>query len=337
MVNSTTLDTSMKRQVGWFVMLGIGTLLLVLLIMSVRSNVFAKKFYLFVEPPSASAFYEGQPVKFQGFAIGFVDQIELNKQGQVRIALRLLERYRDMLHQGAVLRLTKEGLLGEQTVEVTTGDIKQPVLKHGDHLVYEQETSMEQMLSELKPAVNNANVLLGELAELATWMNDPYGDLRVSMTGLRQITSSVKGKDLQLAVQEFTKTLNQLHQLTRDFNQQHVAAHLKDSLQAASKILKNIEPLSKSIGENAPESVQRVSDLLIHVDELSGALNIVASDLSEMTPELPGLAHESRATLTEMRSLLKKLQHSWLLGGGQEMKSNADKVEQAPPVLDMRP
>jgi len=337
MVDSTDFVSGIKRQVGWFVMLGIGALILVVLIVSVRSNVFSKKFYLFVEPPSASSFYEGQSVKFQGFAIGHIDQIELQHEGQVRISLRLLERYRHMIHQGAVIQFTKEGLLGEQVVELTQGDIAKPMLNSGAVLSYETEASLEQILSDLQPAVGNANVLLRELASLSLWMNDPDSDLRVGMASVRKITEAVDGQSLQLAIQTFTKALEKLEHVASDLDEQKIAEQLANSLAATTDILKNIKPLSKSLGEHVPETIRRTNELLAHVDQLSSAMNTVASDLSEMTPELPGLARDSRATLKEMQSLMKKLQYSWLLGGGSSEKMSQDSLETAPPVLDMQP
>ncbi|MBL4759982.1 MAG: MCE family protein [Mariprofundaceae bacterium] len=337
MVDSTDFVSGIKRQVGWFVMLGIGALILVVLIVSVRSNVFSKKFYLFVEPPSASSFYEGQSVKFQGFAIGHIDQIELQHEGQVRISLRLLERYRHMIHQGAVIQFTKEGLLGEQVVALTQGDIAKAMLKSGAVLSYETEASLEQILSDLQPAVGNANVLLRELASLSLWMNDPDSDLRVGMASVRKITEAVDGQSLQLAIQTFTKALEKLEHIASDLDEQKIVEQLVNSLAATTDILKNIKPLSKSLGEHVPETIRRTNELLAHVDQLSSAMNTVASDLSEMTPELPGLARDSRATLKEMQSLMKKLQDSWLLGGGSSEKMSQDSLETAPPVLDMQP
>jgi len=335
--DSVDFVSGIKRQVGWFVMLGVGALILVVLIVSVRSNVFSKKFYLFVEPPSASSFYEGQSVKFQGFAIGHIDQIELQHEGQVRISLRLLERYRHMIHQGAVIQFTKEGLLGEQIVELTQGDVAKPMLKSGELLSYETETSLEQLLTELRPAVGNANVLLRELASLSLWMNDPDSDLRVGMTNLRKITEPVDGKSLQVAIETFTQALDRLGNVAGDLDEQKIALRLADSLSVTTDILKNIKPLSQSLGKYGPETVQQTSALLTHVDKLSSALNIVASDLSEMTPELPGLARDSRATLKEMQALMKQLQASWLLGGASADKVPQKGIETAPPVLDMQP
>jgi len=328
--------SGMRRQVGWFVIFGIGILVLLLLVTSIRTNVFAKQFYIYFFPPSAGSFYEGQPVKFQGFAIGHVDQIELEKEGRVKITLSLLDRYRHMIHKSAVARVTKEGLIGEQVVEVTAGDEERKAVAEGDIIGYETEASFEQLLTDLKPAVSNANVLLKELADLATWLNDPKGDFRAAMTGMKQITKGLEGDKLGKMLTEFTGTLKQLQKFANELNQQEVATKLSVSLGQMSEIFKNLQPLTKAIGREGEMTVEHVNKLIRNLDQLSHSLNIVATDLSEMTPELPGLARESRETIEEIKSLIKTLQGSWLVGGSNKSKKGDDAVA-APPALDMRP
>ncbi len=336
MVERDDFVSSMRRQVGWFAILGVGALLLVLLVASMRSNVFATKFFIYFSPPSASSFYEGQPVKFQGFAIGHVDQIELQKEGNVRITMELIDRYRNMLHKDAIVRVTKEGLIGEQVVEITAGDEKKGVVVDGDALRYETEASLDQLLIDLKPAVSSANVLLGELASLAKWMNDPKGDVRMALAGIREVTRGVRGDKLESMIEQFTATLVHLQKFAKELDQQQVAQNLSASLKSTSKILDDLRPLSEAMGKKGGETVEHVQALLVNVDQLSKALNIVASDLSELTPELPGLARESRQTIIEMKQLIKNLQGSWLVGGDKQKSDDADAVA-APPSLDLRP
>jgi len=335
MVSHEDFVSSMRRQVGWFVMIGIGALVLLLLVTSVRTNVFAKKFYIFFSPPSASSFYEGQPVKFQGFAIGHIDKIELEAKGKVKVTLELLERYRNMIHEDSIARLTKEGLIGEQVVEVTAGDERKPVVAEGNVLGYETEASLDQLLEDLKPAVGNANVLLHELASLATWMNDPYGDVRVAMSGLRNVAQGVKGEQLSAMIEQFTATLTHLQAFAKELNQQKVALGLSRSLKVLAEILNDIRPFSEAVGREGEVTVEHVNSLLKNLDQLSKSLNIVASDLSELTPELPGLARESRTAIEEINSLIKNLRGSWLFGGGKGEGPEDDLA--APPALDMRP
>ncbi len=328
------LVAGMRRQVGWFVVIGIGAIVVILLVTSLRTDVFAKKFYLNFSPPSASAFYVGQPVKFQGFTIGRVGDMELLPEGRVRITLRLLERYHPMVHQGAKARIVKEGLIGEQVVEVTGGDPKAPVVRDGQALAYETEASIEQLLQDLKPAVANANTLLREAAELTTWLNDPYGGVRQVVARLGEISQGLSRERVEGIVDDFARILSRLQKIAGEFEQHHVAEQLSGSLKMTTRILSDIEPLSKKLGEEGPRSFEHINSLLQHVDQLSQSLDIVASDLSELTPELPGLARESRGTIREMQELLKGLRGSWLFGGGEEKQAE---VPVAPPVMDLRP
>jgi len=325
--------SGMSRQVGWFVIIGMGTIILLLLVISIRTDVFANKFHLYVSPPSASSFYEGQPVRFQGFIIGHVDRMDLLAEGKVRVDMQLLERYRHMVHQGTTVRLVKEGWIGEPELEISGGDAEKPVVRDGDTVAYETEATIEQLLLDIKPAVANANTLLRELAELAKWMNDPDGDLRLAFARLNALSAGVRGADIQKAIERFSGVLVYLQSAAEQLDKQQVVARLSDSLRLTTKILDDLEPLAKSLGEEGP---QRINSLLRHMDQLTTSLDFVAQDLSELTPELPGLARESRDVIKEMRSLLRGLRSSWMFGGGADMElDEGEKV--APPALDMRP
>lgn len=327
----------MQRQVGWFVLAGLGSVLLLLLVLSVRSNVFAQKFYVYVSPPTVASFHEGQAVKFQGFTIGNIDQIELMEQGKVRITLRLLEKYRHMLHHDALVRLGKEGLIGETSAEITAGTASQPLLKEGDYVGYETEASIEQLLSDAKPALAHANVLLKELSELAVWMNDPNGDVRVSMKALREVSEGVREGDVQQAVTRFSGALGQLESLARSLEDKQVVGNLSQSLQKLTSLFEEVQPFARALGQQGEASVMQMNEMMAHVNRLSSALDVVASDLSELTPELPGLARESRATVKEMQQLVRGIRQSWLIGGKPADTQMKLEEEISSPVLDLRP
>ncbi|HXH71802.1 MAG TPA: MlaD family protein [Mariprofundaceae bacterium] len=326
----------MQRQVGWFVIIGIGAILFVLLMISLRTDVFAKKFYLYVSPPSASGFYVGQPVKFQGFAIGRVGDMELMEKGGVRITLQLLDRYRGMLHAGGVARISKEGLIGEEVVEVTSGVPLNPEVQDGQQIKYETAASIEQLLQDAKPAVTNANIVLAELADLSKWLNDPNGSFRQMTARLNESTKGMNREQVDKMMTTLTEILTNMQALTGELEKTHVAARLSSSLKMTTDILQDLKPLSETIGKKGPETFTQVNALLKHVDKLTQSLDIVAADLSELTPELPGLARESRETITEIRGLIAGMRDSWLFGGsGEPTDGTSDKV--APPVMEMRP
>ncbi|PJA33585.1 MAG: hypothetical protein CO187_01070 [Zetaproteobacteria bacterium CG_4_9_14_3_um_filter_53_7] len=327
---------NVRRQVGWFLLLGIGAIILIVLVVSLQSDLFASKFRLYFAPPSASSFYDGQAVKFQGFIIGRIKDRELQQDGTVRITLNLLERYHPMLHQDAIVHLVRDGLIGEQTLEITAGDSAKPVIEAEQTLTYETAATIEQLLQDIKPAVENANHLLRELAVLASWLNDPGSDFRQMGTRFNALSQDLTRENIGKLVINLAEILENLQSLTQGLKESHVGEQLAKSLQYTTDILADLRPLTRQLSREGPESLKRVNSLITHVDLLSRSLDTVASDLSELTPELPGLARESRVTITEMQQLLKSLQNNWLFGG-QSKPADDDEQSVAPPVLDMQP
>lgn len=327
----------MRRQVGWFVIIGLGAIVALLLVATLRTELFARKFTLFVSPPSASAFFIGQEVKFQGFTIGRVDDIELQPSGEVHIALRLLDRYRGMLHQGSAVRLVKPALLGQDIVEVTAGDVQATVLNDGAQLPYREMATLEQLLMDMKPAVANADTLLGELVQLARWLNDPAGDVRLATANIRTATQGVDQGGIQQTIARVSAAAGQLEKLSRQLSDNKAGEYLASTLQQTAQVLKNIEPLSGELSRQAPAALVQSRALVRRLDELSRSMNGIAADMQQLTPELPGLAQESRDALLEMRRLAEALRHTWIGGGGDEVlpagSSNASGLA-VPPAME---
>jgi len=328
--------TRLRRQVGWFVMLGFGAIILMVLLLSLRTDMFAKKFYLTFSPPSANALYVGQPVTFQGFAIGHIDSMALKNDGSIDITMKLLEHYHSMLHGGITVHLVRDSFIGEQKLEITAGDKHKPMVKNGQNIAYLPTATIEQLLQQIKPAVADANILLSELSSLATWMNNPDSDIRQITARLNAASHDLNRKDVGKLMQNMTLTMQNLQALSKSMKDQHIAKQLAETLKASSNILSDLQPLSAQIAKQGPASMKRINSLIGHVDQLSRSLDIVSADLSELTPELPGLARESRTTLVEMRKTLTALQGSWLLGNRPNRKPKAKPVL-VTPSMDMRP
>jgi len=325
-----------RRKVGWFVMLGLGAIVALLLVATLRTELFARKFTLYVAPPSASAFFVGQEVKFQGFTVGRVDDIELQPRGEVRIALRLLDRYRGMLHQGSTVQLVKPGLLGQEIVEVTSGDVQTAMLDDGAQLPFREQATLEQLLMDMKPAVASADSLLGELVQLARWLNNPQGDVRLATANIRAATQGVDQGAIQQTIVRVSEAAMQFERLSQQLADNGAGEHLAKSLQQTAQVLKNIVPLTEELRRQAPEALAQSRALVERLDDLSRSLNGIAADLQQLTPELPGLAQESRDAMVEMRRLAGSIRSSWLGGGASEAKPTGSELV-APPARDVAP
>jgi len=327
----------MQRKVGWFMLLGIGVLLLILLVMGVRSNFFAAKFYVFVQPPTAIAFYEGQVVRFQGFAIGDVDAIALLEQGKVQITLQLLDQYRVMLHEGAMVQLAKEGMIGKQFLRITAGNLEADILQDQMLLDYESEASIEQILEDIKPTIAQAENLLGELTKLTVWLNDPQGDVRLAVHNFSAFSSGLRSDDVLKISQETGRLLKNMRQVVGEAKREHMVTKLSHTLEATTTTLNEIQPFMHDLGQKGGESLEKMDILLLKMQRLTDNLNVVSSDVSELTPELPGLARELRESVSESRLLMRNLRKSWLLGGSDDTDAAYQGDYRSPSAVGFRP
>ncbi len=327
----------MQRKVGWFLLLGFGVLLLMLLVTGARSNFFAKKFYVYVQPPTATAFYVGQPVRFQGFGIGYVDLIELLEHGKVRITLQLLDRYRPMLHQGANVQLAKEGLIGEQFVRISAGDVSAAALHDLDLLGYVSSASVEQLLEDIKPTIAQADRLFRELASIAEWVNDPQGELRATLTNLKDFSDGLDAQDMQKMGKEMAQLLRDSREVMGEIEKEHLMTNFSHALGSTATSLDDMKPFIRELGQNGGKSLAKMDDLLARMQTLAETLNVVGSDVTELTPELPSLVRELRESVAESRLLMKSVRQSWLFGdssGGSQQNHNSINE---PSAVDFRP
>lgn len=324
-----------RRKVGWFVIFGLSAIMIVLTVETLRTEVFARKFTLYVEPNSASSFYVGQEVKFQGFTIGRVDDIELQKAGEVRVALRLLARYRGMLHQGSAVHLFKPGFFGQETVELTSGNVHAAMLKGGEVLPCHEQASLEQLLTDMKPAVANADILLGQMVQLAHWLNDPNSDMRLAMANIRTATQGMDQKSIQQAVKRISDAAAQLERLSQQMADNGAGKYLARSLQQTARVMKNIKPLTDELRHQAPKTLAQSRALMARLDELTRSMQGIATDMQQLTPELPGLVQESRKAMQEMYRLSNTVRTSWLVGGKSEASPTGNELVVPPAYAAM--
>jgi len=180
--------------------------------------------------------------------------------------------------------------------------------------------------------VANADVLLGELARVAKWLNDPNGDIRLATANIRMATAGVDQGAIQHAVARVSGAAVQFEKLSRQLADNNAGEYLANSLQQTAQVLKNIEPLTGELGRQAPAALAQSRVLMQRLDELTRSLNGIAADMQQMTPALPGLAEESRQAMLEMRRLAGAVRNSWLGGGrGEALPTGSESV--APPAL----
>ncbi len=304
-----------ERRVGWFALLGAFLAFATIIALSVRSEIFAKKLLLVLRPPSAAGFYEGQPVRLQGFRVGWVDALGLDEQG-AWVHLKVLARYQPMLKEPLKARLAKEGVIGEQFVELLPG--KGPAVAEDEEvLAFEPQTTLEEILKQLRPVLDTAKQLLDDVAGIAHWLNDPKGPVKRTAGKLAEASQALSEEQMRATLTALEKATAHLQRLLAEAEKQHLAGEAAGALAEVRKTTAGIRPLAEGLGK-------RGEKIAADVEKLLDSLDATLAGLAKAAPHYPGIARETEATLAEMRKLARDLRHSWLVGGGGK---------ESPPVI----
>ncbi len=303
----------MERRVGWFLLIGFVAALAVLIALSIRADVFARKIYLTIKPPTASGFYEGQPVRLQGFRVGWVDDLGLNEEG-AWVRLAVLARYQPLIRADARVRLAKEGVIGEQFVEILGGKAEGLVQDRAE-LPFEPETTLEKFLESMKPVVEQAKQMLADAAGFMHWLNDPYGSAKQLVAHLEQGARGLREEEIARLTRRLADLTQRLDALVAEAHRAGLARNASEAARGIGQLAESAAPFVKEISDRRKGFADKIERLLQATADLETRLDRLAEAAE---PEVPAIAAETRATLAEVRKLASDLRRSWLVGGGKE-------------------
>lgn len=301
----------LELKVGIMALVAIAGIAVVIAFMGVKRDLFTKKYTLGLRVETGSGFVEGMPVKLSGFKIGRVKKLELTETANVTVALEINKKYQRWLRDGTKARLAKEGMIGDSFVEVTVGDPKGKALAAGDEIPYEKTRGMEDIISEAKP-------ILQEVKDIIHSVNDPKGDIRQTMSNIREFTAGLndtRGK-IDAVIDGVGATVGKVEGMAAD-----VSAKSSQAIESVNRTLKNVEDMSNRLApivgrfENVAADVEKGAAGIQPATEKLGKIlddvKLLTGALSAEGPRIRQVLWDAGDSAREGKTVLKGVKESW--------------------------
>jgi phospholipid/cholesterol/gamma-HCH transport system substrate-binding protein len=231
---------------------------------------------------SGEGLSEGMPVKYSGFKIGKLNTLTLDEQGRVQVEVSIEAKYLKLMREDAVIRLVKEGVIGDGVLELSRGTEAKALLAVGAVVRFERANGLEQAVIEVK------NRILPILDDLHQTLHDPQSDVRQTLKNLREFTAELQG----------TRKLMDKTLVSVDGNMNNEVEPLLRSLrQSASKA----ETISAKLDNDLPALLKKADDSM---ENLRATTSSVKDAVQKTAPQLPGMVNESRETLGKTSGLV---------------------------------
>lgn len=293
----------LERKIGLFVLAALAGIALIVVLVGVQRNLFTKKYTLHFTVDRGTGFSKGMPVKLSGFSIGRIKELALNDQAMVDITIEIDRKYSTWIRSDSTVKLVKEGLIGDNIVEVAVGSLDKPEIKDGEALIYVKTKALDEMVAEISEKIKP---VLIEVRDIIGYVNDPNGDLKKTVHNLETLTRNLEqtrgnADTLLVSTNRHLDAIGQRTTLLLDTTTRKI-----DSL--------DIAKLNTSL-DKLPPLLEKTDATMANVRDIS----LETKKLSERAfPLLPGLLTRTEELLYSTDQLMNTLNRSWLLGGSAQ-------------------
>ncbi len=253
---------------------------------------------------SSQGVQKGMAARLSGFRIGKVGNVELEGENRVRVTLEVFSEYAHFLRADSMASIASESLIGDRFIDITAGSAGAEELKEGVTLPLAPEKSISTLMESLKDEIRPAVI---DTREIISFLNDPKGDFKVTLTNLRVTTDALKTempqimKDAQVAVQQGSNLFSQLNQRDAEL----------------WKSLAHFEQFSKNLSDDIAPVITKLTDAITTIQTAATKLD---RTFTEAGPEIPRLLRKGTDTLRSADEVLTSIKGLWPVSQGVPKK-----------------
>jgi phospholipid/cholesterol/gamma-HCH transport system substrate-binding protein len=279
----------------------------------IRQGVFTQTSRLYFFSASASGISRGMSVELSGFKIGTVETLALEPDARVKVQLVVASEYMRHITQDAAARLAKEGLIGASFIEIVPGSREARPMPNNGVLKFERAGDFAQMAQSL---ADRLNPILDDLKKLTESVNDPQGDIRITLKNVREATAQLAGLEQELGrvaqtAREQTVSLTGKAQEALDRTASAVEK-AGDPFKKASDAIDTLHGSLQKVDAELPATLSRVEKALEDVQQVTRDARRISGGLAA---EVPPAAREGRALVEDTRDIMDAARASWPLRG----------------------
>lgn len=275
---------NLKRKVGLFFIIAVIGIIATVVSIGIERGIFTAKYRINFTVDKGTGFFEGMPVKLSGFKIGKIDSMSLDENAKVKVTLLISKKYSKWIRQDSKAMLTKEGFIGESVIDISVGSANKPVIGDGGVIPNEKARGLDEIVEEMRPVI-------GEIKDIITYINDPKGDIKQTISNLKTLSSG-----LNATKENADKLLK-----NADSNISGVSSD-------ASKALKNIDKTVSSMNDKINPVIDKLNRTMDNAEKTTANLK---DAVEKAAPKVPPLLNKGEDALSDTNEVVKSLKQIW--------------------------
>lgn len=301
-----------ERLVGIFVLTAIGALIALLFISGQTLRLFDGRVHFFAYMRNAVGVSAATEVRISGIEVGSVSRISLNKaDNRFIVELSIYEDFRELVRVDSTVSTSKLTFIGDSVLNITPGSPDKPLLPDGGIIDVRETMTLDQILSNLTPALDTINASIDKIAEVMSAI--PPDSILKTLENTEQITGNLNEISRRIAGGEGT-----IGALIVD---EQPYRELNKALAQLRAVLGDIQQITgPAVSADFPRALQQLGETIA----------IVRREVET----IPGISTNTRELLNNMDDVVEALRHTWPISSKLSPAADPDLLLDAGPSHD---
>lgn len=307
--------------VGVFVIVTLLILLAMVLVVAQQQRLWDKRLSYQAVFKNISGLKEGSEVRLSGVTVGSVTHISFDPKGNIVVRFEVLEQYRDRLREDSRATVGSIGLLGDMSLNITSGSPQVPVLPPGGTLPSTEPLELSSFLERATPALADAQKILANLVTVSDRLADPTSDVNLGLKEIKEIVTRLnQGKGTLGRILQDPKLFESVTQTIAGIDRFVAGLNSRDGLLGAllhdgslkSQAQTSLRDLQASL-EYVRLAAARIQAASTRLPGIADKTDAFLDQLNQAGLGLPELVTDSRGFITNADKVAEAAQKSWLL------------------------
>ncbi|MCF6252795.1 MAG: MlaD family protein [Methylococcaceae bacterium] len=299
-----------ERMVGFFVFSGLILLLLFIVISVKNQHLFERRVIFYIELDSSEGINQGSLVTVLGAEAGRVSGLSLAPNQKIRVAIEVYEGQHGLIRQGAKVIVNRLTNIGNALIEIRSDSIDAPMLADGTTLPVEETPSLNDLLLGLANIVRSAdsNNLLSKfeliLPKVEQTLENVHEIIAQIASGHGTLGAAVFDQQVEHELKIVVKSGAEI--LTEA---EGIVSVAKQRLVEMGPVLTDV----KYVTHDLRGATQSLPDMVLELNEIITQANIAMTLINQELGQIPGVAVDTRKTLSKANRLIDSVQNTWPL------------------------
>jgi phospholipid/cholesterol/gamma-HCH transport system substrate-binding protein len=306
--------------VGIFVVASLVALLAMVLVVAQQEGLFQEYVEYRAIFKNVGGLKAGSEVHLSGVTVGNVLKTSINPEGNIVVTFQVIKKYSDRIRQDSRATIGFVGLLGEKSLDLTSGSINKPPIAPEGLLATVEPLDITQLVARAAPSLQDMQKVLTNLVAITDDLAGPEGDLKKIMGDLRDIVSKINRSKGTLGMlvndaslyKETTQTVTTARKILSDFDQSVFGSLQVNSPEFKKKVQQTAQGVQNAVTK-ASEAVGNLQQATAHLPNMVKKLDSFLTNLEKAGKGLPGLVTTGESAFSDVDNTTKALQRSWLL------------------------